>query len=134
MYSTDLVFDSVFDAKKACSKIALEQGVLDFIKFGNGQTQPAIRVDRHDADDDTVDNTADPPLPSATTLQAFYESLPQPFPEPFGEKSAVEINGPAWLNVAIQAARGGKLTPTFIWVSGGRIGRMCFREFKHTQF
>jgi len=32
------------------------------------------------------------------SLQVFYESLLQPFHEPVGDKTAYEINGPAWLN------------------------------------
>jgi hypothetical protein len=112
----------MIEAKQACAKIALEQGVLDFIRFGNGQTRPAVPIDEYEKVESKT-------LPSAISLQAFYESLPQPFPEQFGDKTALEINAPAWLNVTVQAARGGKLNPNFIWITNGRIGCMFFPQY-----
>jgi hypothetical protein len=61
--------------------------------------------------------------PSPLSLQEFYDALPRPFPEQFGDKAAVEINAPAWLNVTVQSARGGKLTPSFMWFTDGGNGR-----------
>ena len=125
-----MTFQNAFEAKRACAKLALEHGVLDFIKFGNGQTQPAIVRDEQEWESARMTT---PPLPSPLSLQEYYEALPRPFPESFGDKTAVEINAPAWLNVTIQSARGGKLTPSFIWFSDGGNGRRYFsKPYLHT--
>ena len=131
VYSTGMTFQNAFEAKRACAKLALEHGVLDFIKFGNGQTQPAVVRDDQEWESARMST---PPLPSPLSLQEYYEALPRPFPEPFGDKTAVEINAPAWLNVTVQSARGGKLTPSFIWFSDGGNGRRYFPSPIHTHF
>ena len=38
IYLSDPTFDTHLDAKAACAKAAILEGVLDFIKHGNGQT------------------------------------------------------------------------------------------------
>jgi hypothetical protein len=119
VYSTDPIYDNAIRAKKECAKVALGQGVLDFIKFGNGQTQPATGP--CEVGDGKTAGSTDPVL----TLQAFYESLPRPFPEPVGDKTAAEVNAPAWLNNAIQSARGGKLSPSYVWVTDDTRSRKC---------
>lgn len=68
------------------------------------------------------DQPAASQITTALTLQRFYDSLPQPFPESFGDKSATEINAPGWLNTIIQSARGGQLSTSFIWISEGTLG------------
>jgi hypothetical protein len=105
--------------------IALDQGVLDYIKHGNGQTQPSVPEPLNDENMENTEKVTDTisPPPSALSLQTFYEALPQPFPEPFGDKTASEINAPAWLNTTIQASRGGKLSTNFIWINDGILGR-----------
>jgi hypothetical protein len=125
VYSSDTVYKSVYEAKQACATIALDQGVLDYIKFGNGQTQPLTSSTEEMITENTQEliTSGVSALASASTLQSFYESLPQPFPENFGNKTASEINAPAWLNTTIQAARGGKLSTHFIWITDGTFGR-----------
>ena len=102
VYSVNTVYNSPAEAKKACAETALAEGVIDYIK-----SWPSS-----DTDMDVVDES-DPS--SALSLQQFFESLPQPFPEPVAGRTAVDINGPAWLNTTIQSARGGKIVPNFIY-------------------
>jgi hypothetical protein len=131
VYSSDTKYETIAEAKAICAKVALEQDVLDYIKRGNGQVEPeksSIYMSDGDADTQETATNATYTPPAPLTLQAFYGTFPQPFPENFGDKSAVEINAPSWLNTAIQGARGGKLSSHFIWTTngtlwGGSLGR-----------
>lgn len=116
VYSSDTKYDTVKEAKAACAKFAHDQGVIEFIKHGNGQVEPEKPADV-DAQESASKAAFAPP--SQLTLQEFYETFPQPFPENFGDKSAAEINAPSWLNTTIQGARGSKLTANFIWTTNG---------------
>ncbi|KAI1789886.1 hypothetical protein LXA43DRAFT_545146 [Ganoderma leucocontextum] len=102
VYSVSTIYNSSSEARKACAEAALADGVIDYIKSWTPS-----------ADDMDVVEETDPS--SAIGLQQFFESLPQPFPEPVAGRSAVDINGPAWLNTTIQSARGGKIAPNFVW-------------------
>lgn len=115
VYSVDPIYNSAKDAKIACAKVALEEGVIDFIQFGNGQTQPPLKKVEQDEQDEMANErkrTATTLL-KPLTLQEYYDSLPQPFPESEGKKTASEINAPSWLNTAMQSARGGQLHSNF---------------------
>jgi hypothetical protein len=57
------------------------------------------------------------------TLQAYYESLPRPFPESFGTKTAAEINAPSYINTLLQSARGGRLKNNFYWITDKTTSR-----------
>ncbi|KAH9159017.1 hypothetical protein EDB89DRAFT_2056365, partial [Lactarius sanguifluus] len=105
-------------AKAACAADAIAEGILDFIKFGNGQTAPAER--RPFAPQEDEAQSAPPPI--ALTLQGFFEALPRPLPEPVDDKTVAEINAPGWLNTLIQSARGGKLELKFIWTTDTKLG------------
>lgn len=119
-YSTGSLYASRQEAKAVCAKIALEEGVLEYIKHGNGQTERP----KTDNGSDSVkeENVTPEPEAGALSLQEFYESLPQPFPEPVGDKTAYEINGPAWLNTALQTTRGARLMTTFTWITNSSQG------------
>ncbi|TFY56928.1 hypothetical protein EVG20_g8744, partial [Dentipellis fragilis] len=112
VYSVTQQYDDFAAAKAACAKVAIDEDLLEFIKHGNGQTQPA-----HTSvlDYDNADATLQLP-PAAMSLQGFFESLPRPFPEPIEGKTATEINAPSWLNVLIQSVKGTKITLNFIWI------------------
>jgi hypothetical protein len=131
VYSSEVKHETITEARAACAKVALDQGVLEFIKHGNGQIEPEKpAVSDADADAQEAETKATYAPPTPLTLQAFYETFPQPFPENFGDKSAVEINAPSWLNTTMQGARGGKLSTNFIWTTngtpwGGNLGRKC---------
>lgn len=118
VYSCDSIYKSEVEAKTACAQKAFDEGVIDYIKFGNGQkepTQPLIE----DLEPELFDQQRPSPKPKTrpVTLQAFYESLPQPFPESFGTKTAAEINAPTFINTLLQSARGGRLKYNFYWVT-----------------
>ena len=107
VYSVDTVHDSSAEAKKACAEAALADGVIAYIQtWTSGLPEP----------------TAEEMATTAISLQEFFDSLPQPFPEPVAGKTAYDINGPAWLNTTIQAARGCKLAPNFVWTVDPRSG------------
>lgn len=119
-YSTDSLYASRQEAKAACAKNALEEGVLDYIKHGNGQTERP--KPENGSDSVKEENVTPEPETAALSLQEFYESLPQPFHEPVGDKTAYEIHGPSWLNTALQTARGARLRTTFTWITNSAQG------------
>lgn len=98
----------------------MKEGVLDFIKFGNGQTQPA-KAAADDLEDSggVVREFTPPPPPKGLTLQEFFETLPRPFPENIGDMSVNEFNAPAWLNLILQSARGGRLASSYTPIVDG---------------
>lgn len=119
VYSTDTEFLTSVEAKAACAKIALDQGVLEFIKHGNGQVDPEKKSAYiSEIDTQVGGDTIDSVQLTRLTLQEFYDTLPQPFPENFRSRSVADINGPSWLNTAMQSARGGKLSANFMWIIG----------------
>ncbi|KAG1767160.1 hypothetical protein EV702DRAFT_1147624 [Suillus placidus] len=126
IYASDTIYNTYNEAKAACAEGALREGALDFIKHGNGQLRPAspqLYSTPSSSDINGVSANKQPPL----TLQAFYESLPRPFPESFESKDANEIGAPGYMNTLVQNARGGKLTTTFIFTSDGTPGlHGCF--------
>jgi hypothetical protein len=125
VYASDTTYDTYNEAKAACAEAALREGVLDFIKHGNGQSHPASPqpfLPRVSSDFNSVSASKQPPL----TLQAFYESLPRPFPESFESKDANGIGAPGYMNTLVQNARGGKVIMTFIFTSDGTPGCTSF--------
>ncbi|KAF8258505.1 hypothetical protein EI94DRAFT_1911940 [Lactarius quietus] len=98
------------------------RGILDFIKFGNGQTVPAERRLFAQPEPEDEEQSAAAPPPIALTLQGFFEALPRPLPEPVDNKTVGEINAPGWLNMLIQSTRGGKLELKFIWTTDTKLG------------
>ncbi|OBZ72869.1 putative transporter C11D3.18C [Grifola frondosa] len=111
VWSVDTTYASPADAKKACAELALAEGVLQYVRQHDPQGAPEPHADE-----------APFVKPRAWSVQEFFETLPQPLPEPVQNKSALDINGPAWLNTTIQSARGGKLVPNFVWTSDPGLG------------
>ncbi|KAI0631665.1 hypothetical protein C8Q77DRAFT_1159426 [Trametes polyzona] len=111
VYSVNTIYNSTAEAKKACADAALADGVLDYIMTWSSSMS-----------DMDVDEPGSQHPNSAIGLQQFFDSLPRPFPEPVAGKSAIDINGPAWLNTTIQSARGGKIVPNFVWTVDTRLG------------
>lgn len=117
-YSVDPIYSYQRQAKVACARAAVEEGVIDFIKYGNGQTQPA-KVIENSEEQDTARELTPPPPPKGTSLQEFFETLPRPFPEDIGEVTANEFNAPAWLNLTLHSARGGRLSSSYTPIVDG---------------
>ncbi|KAF9524226.1 hypothetical protein CPB83DRAFT_621767 [Crepidotus variabilis] len=116
-YSVDPIYSYQRQAKLACAQAAVEEGVIDFIQFGNGQTQPAKVVEQEEGAG--IREPTPPPPPKGVTLQEFFDTLPRPFPEDVGETPANEINAPAWINLRLQSARGGRLVSSFTPIVDG---------------
>ena len=114
------VYNSFSEAKKQCSLLAVKQGVLDFIKYGNGQTVPEQAPDEllelNMAKDDEPTSTKKG-REGAILLQSFFDTLPKPFPEAVGDKPASEINAPGMLNNTLQLAKGAKLNIHFYFLN-----------------
>ena len=127
VYASDPVHNTPWQAKLACADAAIKEGVIAFIQYGNGQTEPTKTVDNGVEDLDMRIDT--PPLPTTgITLQEFFDALPQPFPEDITEKGP--NNAPTWLNLTLQSARGARLASHFIPF----IDNVRHRELDVTQF
>lgn len=116
------------EAKEACAKAAVAEGVLDFIKHGNGQIRPPSpepfpTSSTIGQDGQSTNSTA--PL----ALQTFFDSLPRPFPEKFDTDDAHKVNASGWLHSLIQSSRGGKLGVSYFFTSGTIPGRPYIYSF-----
>jgi len=76
--------------------------------------------------------------PTTLTLQAFFEALPRPLPEPVDDKTVAKFKAPGSLNRLIQSACGGKFDHKLIWttdvlrvgVEGAeRVVRVCTNDY-----
>jgi hypothetical protein len=146
VFSVHHIYKTRAEAKAAVAAVAIKQGVLDFIKYANGQTAPMVFVRELEGDADenlnrevinetnmaskevTIDATAvnvtlkkhQIPI-DAMTLQAFTNSLPKPFPETPGLKPTGEGNPVGWLNAAAQSARGSRMSITWTYLSNAKL-------------
>ncbi|KAI0367916.1 hypothetical protein BV20DRAFT_981087 [Pilatotrama ljubarskyi] len=111
VWSVSTVYNTAAEAKKACAETALADGVLEYIKTWSAS-----------ATDMSVDEPGSEFPNSSIGLQQFFDALPKPFPEQVPGKTALDINGPAWLNTTIQSARGGKIVPNFVWTVDPKLG------------
>lgn len=93
MYSTDATFASKDEAKASCARQAVEDGVLEYIKFGNGQKAPPPK---------DLPSRPGTSHSQRYSLQEYFETLPRPFPVDVGHKSAHEFQAASWLNSMIQ--------------------------------
>ncbi|RDB29862.1 hypothetical protein Hypma_014011 [Hypsizygus marmoreus] len=110
VYSTDTFFPTESSAKSACAALALVQGILTYIQrlhYIFALSPPVTLATRP---------------PTALSLQAFYETLPRPFPEDVGEKTAAEINAPTWINITLNSSSGTRLKPFFHWQTDPTCG------------
>lgn len=116
VFSVETSHDSPGAAKESCANVAIEHGILDFIRLGNDQTEPSLSPDT------TLASNED--LTRPLTLQQYFDSLPRPFTEEcLKDKTFVtEINGPSWLNVTLQSAAGARFQATFTWLSEEGFG------------
>lgn len=104
-------------AKKACSETALEEDVVEFIKYGNGQSapppaslDPLNNMIQQESDFDRKTRL------SAMSLQSFFDSLPKPFPEQLEDKPVASLNIPGMLNTILQLAKGSRLYLQFYFL------------------
>ncbi|CCA68056.1 hypothetical protein PIIN_01923 [Serendipita indica DSM 11827] len=147
VYSVHHIYRTRAEAKAAVAAMAIAQGVLDFIKFANGQTSPTVVIRELEGDganeelnreiiaetskvekDIEIEASAvnvtlkkhQIPL-DVMTLSAFANALPKPFPETPGLKPVGDENPVGWLNAAVQSARGSKMTITWTYLSNAKL-------------
>ncbi|KAK7018602.1 hypothetical protein R3P38DRAFT_2983443 [Favolaschia claudopus] len=115
VYSSEPSFNSSSDAMKQCADLAITEGVLEFIKHGNGQATPQS--------DNTIpiqqSNSTEAPL----DLQSFYELLPRPHEEAFDNKTAAEIDATRWLGniLRVTNAQGARFSADYYALQGGAL-------------
>jgi hypothetical protein len=107
-------------AKVACAADAIAEGILDFSCCSNGQMSPARKRLFEPQQDDATSATP----PTTLTLQAFFEALPRPLPEPVDDKTVAEFKVPGSLNRLIQSACGGKFDHKLIWTTVAKLVSM----------
>ncbi|KAG8820911.1 hypothetical protein FRC17_009988 [Serendipita sp. 399] len=146
VYSVHHIYSTRGEAKSAVAAVAIKQGVIDFIRHGNGQKSAMVFIRELDGDANenlnmevisrqipqekeiSIEATSvnftlkkhQIPL-DAMTLQAFTNSLPKPFPETDGLKPLGDSNPVGWLNTAVQAARGSRMTITWTYLSNAKL-------------
>lgn len=128
-------------AQAAVAQLALEQDVIDFIRHGDGQQEPLPAAAEYDLPGNIVvaavpengdsekkrrryRDKIDPEVLASRimTVASFFDSLPQPLPEPVGVKTAEDTNPVAWLNGLLQRSRGSSLTISYMWTIDPKLG------------
>ncbi|KAF9520220.1 hypothetical protein BS47DRAFT_1336199 [Hydnum rufescens UP504] len=136
VYSVAPKFDSQFDAKLAAAQVAMGQDIIGFIKHGDGQKEPMPASAEYNLPDSSdislsIPESAPSRKDKATqdllahnvvNLQIFFDSLPQPLPEPVGIKGGDQTNPVAWINQAIQQHKGSQLSLSFAWSVDPKLG------------
>ncbi|KAI6144341.1 hypothetical protein BKA82DRAFT_1003728 [Pisolithus tinctorius] len=121
VYMSEPTFDTYGEAKEACAAAAITEGVLRFIKHGDGQVRPpSPRQSRSPLLDEKNKQSDHLKLP--LTLQNFFDSLPRPLPETFDTSNAYQINATAWLNTLIRNSKGSKFAMVSYYISGSTPG------------
>ncbi|KDQ07787.1 hypothetical protein BOTBODRAFT_70139 [Botryobasidium botryosum FD-172 SS1] len=122
VYSVDTAYKKRLEAKAGAALVAMQQNVLDFIRYGNGQTEPEPRAVEYGAAPSMPAKKDPNAVPAGVTLASFYDALPKPLPDPVGLKAGEEANPVAWVNQLVQQARGSRLTLGFTWTSDAKHG------------
>ncbi|KAJ7075991.1 hypothetical protein B0H15DRAFT_955967 [Mycena belliarum] len=129
VYSCEPTFENLSKARESCANHAIDEGVLEFIRHGNGQMAPRTDSTPREGRIELLQ----------PTLQEFFEALPRPFEEPFQDKTAAEINAPGWLSTMITAAKGARYVADYYLVSATsgtiltRILHGCLLRLKRPQ-
>ncbi|TFK54539.1 hypothetical protein OE88DRAFT_1655249 [Heliocybe sulcata] len=98
-YSVDTDYETAEAAQWSCATLAIDQGVLEFIKYGNGQTQPAPRPSTSDMPRVEEDRK------TYSSLQEFFDSFsPNSITLPGGAKDLSHFNPSVWFHTVIPAA------------------------------
>ncbi|KAH6904924.1 hypothetical protein BKA70DRAFT_1226134 [Coprinopsis sp. MPI-PUGE-AT-0042] len=96
-YSSDARYESKEQARAACAEIAIEEGVLDYIKYGNGQTSPPPEEER---------SSPNLVVAQRLSLLEYFEGLPRPFPVDSGNTMNVsDLHPVSRLNILVQNSR-----------------------------
>ncbi|KAJ2917289.1 hypothetical protein MD484_g3101, partial [Candolleomyces efflorescens] len=100
IYSCNPEHSSFDQARAACALVAIDEGVREYIMYGNGQkTKPS-------ASEAPAKVQVVPPMHQQLSLQEFFDTLPRPFVESVDESKGVyEHQWSSRLNVIIQGAK-----------------------------
>ncbi|KAJ3746066.1 hypothetical protein DFH05DRAFT_906756 [Lentinula detonsa] len=92
------------DAQVLCARLAIDSGVLEFIKFGDGQVRPS-------SPNSSVSDSKDTLV--WLNVQEFIKTLPRPFPEPEFEDNPQKIEDEIlqWFNKLSQDANKARTDP-----------------------
>jgi hypothetical protein len=113
-YSSDAKYESKEEARAACAKIAIEEGVLDYIKYGNGQKSPPPKEER------TTPNLV---VAQRLSLQEYFEGLPRPFPVDIGNTMNVsDLHPVSRVNTLIQNSRVPQLKMNYYGTNSHGLG------------
>jgi hypothetical protein len=147
-YSVLPTFKNPEAAQAAVAQLALEQDIIDFIRHGDGQQEPLPAAAEYDLPGNIALAAASVPengepekkrrryrdkidpevlARKIMTVASFFDSLPQPLPEPVGVKTAEETNPVAWLNGLLQRSRGSLLPVQYMWIIDPKLGCTCPR-------
>ncbi|TFK25879.1 hypothetical protein FA15DRAFT_324707 [Coprinopsis marcescibilis] len=112
VYSTDASFPRKEDARAYCARIAIDDGVLDYIKCLQPQTN------------ELSSSSETPTIP--LSLQEHFDALPKPFPINVGDKPASELQPINMVNSVLQHSKIPQLKAVYYWttadVRGGLVG------------
>ncbi|KIK66630.1 hypothetical protein GYMLUDRAFT_69786 [Collybiopsis luxurians FD-317 M1] len=97
--------NTLSDPKLTCAQIAIEGGVLDFIRSSEGHVEDLVPP--------LLSSSANDRITMWANVQEFIKSLPQPFPEPEFAKSIdrAEMNIMNWYNNIFQEANRYRSSP-----------------------
>ncbi|KAF8315797.1 uncharacterized protein EI90DRAFT_300196 [Cantharellus anzutake] len=127
------------DAKAAVAKEAVAQGILEFIKHGDGQQEPMPSAAEYAPPEYLMEGPDDPSFPATRqasdrvakenemtkiqTINTFWDALPKPLPAPgVGVGSGDLVDPKSWVNQMLQQNKGCQLTLTFSWSMHPRSG------------
>ncbi|KAF7313253.1 hypothetical protein MKEN_01012100 [Mycena kentingensis (nom. inval.)] len=99
VYSIDPTLHDQMAAKKRCAALAITAGVLDYIQDARGPFRVETKKNKGSA--------------SGWNLQTFFEAIPRPIEEDFGNRNAPQINAVSWLRNVVATAQGARFTETY---------------------
>jgi hypothetical protein len=115
------------EAKRACTKLAVEEDVMEFIMSTPPATCSSHQGGRGDTNPLSRNGCADSGF--ATTLQEFYASLPHPLPPPFDTCTELPTtphpHPTTWFNQSLTNLKGCRLNHEFIDVKDPTTYRTC---------
>ena len=88
VYSVPTTYSSFRESRNACADIAMNEGVLDFIRHGNGRSGgPAFAS--MDPLDHWQETEALAVAEESWTVRTYFDRLPKPFPETFQGETVI---------------------------------------------
>ncbi|RXW14770.1 hypothetical protein EST38_g11087, partial [Candolleomyces aberdarensis] len=104
IYSSSPEYSNFDQARAACALVALEEGIREYIMYGNGQKFKPVKASS--TSEGSRRAHVVPPLHKQLSLQEFFDTLPRPFVETIDENKGVyEHQWSGRLNIIIQGAK-----------------------------